>query len=148
MMDFAGLPPEHNSARMFAGAGSAPMLATAAAWQGLAAELGSSAFAFASQTSALAGSAWQGPASAAMADAAATYVGWLNAAAVQAEQAASQARLAAAAFEAARAATVHPAIISVNRARLLRLVAWNVLGQSARRSQPPRPSMSRCGPRM
>ena len=34
------LPPEINSLRMFSGAGSAPMLEAAAAWQGLAEELG------------------------------------------------------------------------------------------------------------
>jgi len=38
-MDFALLPPELNSARMYAGPGSAPMLAVAAAWDGLAADL-------------------------------------------------------------------------------------------------------------
>ena len=38
-MDFGALPPEINSARMYSGPGSAPMLAAAAAWAGLAAEL-------------------------------------------------------------------------------------------------------------
>lgn len=37
--NFAVLPPEVNSARVFAGAGSAPMLAAAAAWDDLASEL-------------------------------------------------------------------------------------------------------------
>jgi PPE-repeat protein len=36
-MDFAMLPPEINSGRMYAGPGSGPMLAAAAAWDGLAA---------------------------------------------------------------------------------------------------------------
>ena len=35
-MDFAMLPPEVNSGRMYAGPGSGPMLAAAAAWDGLA----------------------------------------------------------------------------------------------------------------
>ncbi|MGF2946904.1 PPE domain-containing protein, partial [Mycobacterium sp. Lab-001] len=35
-MSFLVLPPEVNSLRMFAGAGSAPMLSAAAAWEGLA----------------------------------------------------------------------------------------------------------------
>ncbi|MFT7896848.1 PPE domain-containing protein, partial [Mycobacterium tuberculosis] len=39
-MNFSVLPPEINSGRMFFGAGSGPMLAAAAAWDGLAAELG------------------------------------------------------------------------------------------------------------
>ena len=42
-MDFGSLPPEINSARMYAGPGSGPMLAAASAWDGLAAELGSAA---------------------------------------------------------------------------------------------------------
>ncbi len=40
MVNFSVLPPEINSGRMFFGAGSGPMLAAAAAWDGLAAELG------------------------------------------------------------------------------------------------------------
>lgn len=39
-MSFVVLPPEINSLRMFIGAGTAPMLAAAAAWDGLAEELG------------------------------------------------------------------------------------------------------------
>ncbi|WP_016721319.1 PPE domain-containing protein, partial [Mycobacterium tuberculosis] len=38
-MNFAVLPPEVNSARIFAGAGLGPMLAAASAWDGLAEEL-------------------------------------------------------------------------------------------------------------
>lgn len=63
--------------------------------------------------------------------AAAPYLGWLSAAAAQAQQAATQTRLAAAAFEAALAATVHPAIISANRALFVSLVVSNLLGQNA-----------------
>ncbi len=33
-MDFAILPPEINSGRMYAGPGAGPMLAAAAAWDG------------------------------------------------------------------------------------------------------------------
>ena len=39
-MDFLALPPEINSALMYAGAGSGPLFVAAAAWDGLAAELG------------------------------------------------------------------------------------------------------------
>ena len=35
-MNFSVLPPEVNSARMYVGAGSGPMLEAAAAWDGLA----------------------------------------------------------------------------------------------------------------
>src|SRR5260221_98639 len=42
-MSFLTLPPEINSLLMYSGAGSAPMLEAATAWNGLAAELGSAA---------------------------------------------------------------------------------------------------------
>jgi PPE-repeat protein len=56
-MSFMVLPPEINSLLMFSGAGSAPMLEAAAAWDGLASELGSAASSFGSVTSGLAGQA-------------------------------------------------------------------------------------------
>lgn len=130
-MDFARFPPERNSWRMFAGPGPSPILAAAAAWRGLATELGSCATAFARLTAGLAGSSWQGAASAVMLDAVAPYVAWLSEASVDAELAATQARLAAGAFEAARAATVPPQIISTNRAALIRLVSANLFGLNA-----------------
>lgn len=63
MAHFSVLPPEINSLRMYLGAGSAPMLQAAAAWDGLAAELGTAASSFSSVTTGLTGQAWQGPAS-------------------------------------------------------------------------------------
>jgi hypothetical protein len=75
MVNFMVLPPEINSVLMFSGAGSAPMLEAAAAWDGLASELGSAASSFSSVTSGLVGQAWQGPASQAMAAAATPYTG-------------------------------------------------------------------------
>ena len=83
-MNFTVLPPEINSARMYSGAGPAPMLAAAAAWDGLAADLHASVASFESVTSGLTAS-WQGAASAAMTAAAAPYLGWLSVAARQAE---------------------------------------------------------------
>ncbi len=38
-MDFGAMPPEINSARIYAGPGAGPMLAAAAAWDEPAAEL-------------------------------------------------------------------------------------------------------------
>lgn len=105
-MDFGALPPEVNSVRMYAGPGSAPMVAAASAWNGLAAELSSAATGYETVITQLSSEGWLGPASAAMAEAVAPYVAWMSAAAAQAEQAATQARAAAAAFEAAFAATV------------------------------------------
>jgi PPE-repeat protein len=65
-VDFGALPPEVNSARMYAGPGSGPMLAAASAGDGLAAELASAASSYASVVSGLAGGSWPGLASASM----------------------------------------------------------------------------------
>lgn len=130
-MSFLVLPPEINSTLMYAGAGSAPMLAAATAWDGLAAELGSAAQSFSSITSALAGEAWQGAASAAMVSTAAQYSAMLSAAATQAQSAAAQAQTIASAFESAVVATVHPALVSANRSELVQLVVSNLFGQNA-----------------
>ena len=130
-MNFSMLPPEVNSARLFSGAGSAPMLAAATAWNGLADELASASSSFSWLTSGLASQAWQGPASAAMTATAAHYAGWLSAAAGQATGAAAQAQAVADAFEAARAATIHPLTVRANRKGLVRLVLSNFFGQNA-----------------
>jgi PPE-repeat protein len=129
-LDFAMLPPEVNSARMYSGAGSGPMLAAASAWNGLAAELHSTALSYGKVLTALSSEEWHGPASAAMAAAALPYVAWMSTTAAQAEQAATQAVAAAAAYEAAFAATVAPPVIAANRAQLTSLVATNVMGQN------------------
>ncbi|BCO86721.1 PPE family protein (plasmid) [Mycobacterium paraintracellulare] len=129
-MDFAALPPEINSARMYAGPGSGPMLAAAATWDGLADELYTAATSYSSVVSGLTSGPWLGPSSAAMAAAAAPYVAWLTATAAQAEQTASQARAAAAAYESAFAMTVPPPVIAANRGLLATLIATNFLGQN------------------
>ncbi|QUR68737.1 PPE domain-containing protein [Mycobacterium spongiae] len=66
-MNYSVLPPEINSLRMFASPGSVPLLNAAAAWNGLASELGAAASSFSSVISGLAGDSWQGAAAAAMA---------------------------------------------------------------------------------
>jgi PPE-repeat protein len=128
-MDFGLLPPEINSGRMYAGPGSEPMLAAAAAWDGLAAELHSTAVSYESVISGLA-AGWQGPSSATMAAAVAPYLAWMSSTASQAEQTANQARAAAAAYETAFAATVPPPAIVANRAALMSLIATNLFGQN------------------
>src|SRR6201993_5170766 len=125
-MSFLVSPPEVTSALMHAGAGSGPMVAAAAAWDGLVAELGSAAQSFSSVTAGLAGDAWQGAASAAMLSTAAQYSGVLTAAANQAQTAAAQAQTVASDFEAALAATVHPVLVSANRNQLVQLVMSNL----------------------
>ena len=128
--EFVLLPPEVNSARMYAGPRSQTMWAAAAAWDGLAAQLSSAASAFGSTVSGLTGATWLGPASLSMAAAAAPFVEWLSATSVQAERVANQARLSAGAFEAAFAATVPPTMVAANRAQLTALIATNILGQN------------------
>lgn len=129
-MDFAFLPPEINSGRMYTGPGAAPMLQAAAAWDGLSAELTSAAASYASEIDGLTGGPWQGPSSQSMAAAVAGYVQWMNTTAAQAEEAASQAKAAVAAYEAAFAATVPPPVIEANRALLMMLIATNIIGQN------------------
>jgi PPE-repeat protein len=129
-MDFGALPPEINSALMYAGPGSGPMLAASTAWDGLATELGTAATSYNSLVSTLTSGPWTGPSSTAMAASAAPYVAWMNTTAAQAEEAANGARAAAAAYEAAFAATVSPAAIAANRAQLMMLVATNFFGQN------------------
>jgi PPE-repeat protein len=129
-MDFATLPPEVNSARMYAGPGSGPMLAAAAAWESIATELYSAANSYQSVISGLTSGQWLGPSSVTMAAAAASYVAWMSATAAQADQTASQATAAASAYEAAFVATVPPEEVAANRTLLMQLVATNVLGQN------------------
>jgi PPE-repeat protein len=129
-VDFGALPPEINSGRMYAGAGSGPLLAAAAAWDGLAAELGSAATSYRSVVSELTDAAWVGPSSLSMAAAAAPYAAWMNTTATAAEQTASQLTSAIAAYEAAFSATVPPPIIAANRSLLAMLVATNIVGQN------------------
>ncbi|OBH82275.1 PPE family protein [Mycobacterium scrofulaceum] len=130
MLDFGALPPEINSGRMYVGAGSGPLLAAAAAWDELAAELQAAGASYNSAVEALATGPWTGPSSIAMAAAAAPYVAWIHATGAQAEEAGAQAKLAAGAYEAAFAATVPPPVIATNRALLATLIATNILGQN------------------
>jgi len=116
---------------MYAGPGSAPLLAAAANWSAMATELHYTATSYASVIADLSDSAWQGPSAASMSAAAAPYAAWLKATAVGAEETALKATAAAGAYEAAYAATVPPPVIAANRALLASLVATNFLGQNA-----------------
>src|SRR3984957_752308 len=129
-MDFGIYPPEINSARMYAGPGSGPMLAAAEAWQGLAAELHSAANSYQSVVSGLTAGSWSGPSSASMAAAAASYSAWLTAAATQAEETAAQAKSAVTAYQAAFTSTVPPTMVAANRSQLTTLVATNLFGRN------------------
>lgn len=126
-MDFGALPPEINSARMYSGSGSEPLLVAAAAWDKLADDLYGTASTFHSIVVALTDEDWRGDAADAMAAAVTPYLRWLTKTAEHAEAVAGQARAAASAFENAFAATVPPAVIDANRARLASLAADNVV---------------------
>ncbi|ULP45086.1 PPE family protein [Mycobacterium lentiflavum] len=129
-MDFGALPPEVNSARLYAGAGSTSLIAAASAWNSLAAELNSAALGYESVISQLSSEEWLGPASAAAVQALTPYVTWVKTTAAQAEEAAQQLSSASAAFEAAFASVVPPPVIAQNRALLTQALQTNVLGQN------------------
>jgi len=130
-MDYAMLPPEVNSGRMYAGPGAGSLLTAAAAWDELAAELHTTAANYQSVISGLTSGSWQGVSATRMAAAASPYITWLSATGTQAEQTGAQAKAAAAAHAAAFAMTVPPAEITANRAQLATLVATNFFGQNA-----------------
>ena len=130
MLNFGALPPEINSAKMYAGPGSGSLLAASAAWNALAAEMRSAATNYDAVITSLVSEGWLGPASQKMSAAIAPYLEWLNTTAVQAEQVGAQANAAAAAYEAAFAATVPPPVVAANRTLQANLVASNIFGQN------------------
>ena len=129
-MDFGALPPEVNSARIYAGPGSAPLRNASAAWNLLAAELEQTATGYQSTIDTLADDEWRGPTSAAMVAAVDPYIDWMNTTAAKAGHTAAQASAAATAYETAYAMTVPPVAVAANRAQLAMLVATNVVGQN------------------
>lgn len=128
--EFGALPPEINSAMLYSGAGSQPLIAAACAWDALAAELESYTVACSSVLSHLQREGWLGPTSLAMADAVTPYLLWVAATAEQVAEAANKARAAAAAYEAALQAMVPPEVVAANRAHVATLVGSNLFGQN------------------
>lgn len=126
-MEFIALPPEVTSALIYAGPGAGSLVAASAAWQELATNLEDTAEIYRSVLSSLAGS-WHGASALAMAQAAAPYVVWLNTTAVQTQQTAAAAEVAAAAFSSTQASMVHPSVVLANRTRLMHLLATNWFG--------------------
>ena len=129
-MSFSLFPPEINSALMFSGAGSGPLLEAAAAWDGLAADLDSTATQYQTLITNLTTGPWLGPSSAQMAAATAPYIAWLQGTSATAAQTGAQAQVAAAAYQSAYASMVPLPEIAANRALLAELVANNFLGQN------------------
>ncbi|UMB71236.1 PPE family protein, SVP subgroup [Mycobacterium paraterrae] len=130
-MDFVSCPPEINSARMYTGAGSEPLLAAARAWGALADELHSAADSYQAVTTELTTGSWLGAASASMSAASSSYAAWLRVTAARAEHSCLQAKSAAAAYQTALSATVPPPMVAANRSELLTLVATNLLGENS-----------------
>src|SRR5271166_5911604 len=129
-MSFSLIPPEINSALMFSGAGSGPLMEAAAAWNSLAADLESTATQYQTLVTNLVTGSWLGPSSARMASATAPYIAWLHGTAATAAQTGVQAQAAAAAYQTAYASMVPLPTIAENRAELATLVANNFLGQN------------------
>lgn len=115
---------------MYAGAGATPLLTAAAAWNGIAAELSTTAISFESVVTSLTTEQWMGPASLTMAAAVQPFLAWLLATAESSAFAAAQAMSSAAAFETAYAMIVPPAEVAANRAQMARLIATNTFGQN------------------
>jgi PPE-repeat protein len=129
-MSFSLIPPEINSALMYTGAGSGPLLEAATAWDELAADLEATATQYQTAVTNLTTGTWLGPSSAHMAAAAEPYIAWLQTTATEAAQTGAQAKAAAAAYGTAYASMVPPPVISANRAELATLVSNNFLGQN------------------
>lgn len=127
-MDYGAQPPEINSGRMYSGVGSGPLMASAAAYQALAAELGTAATSIIGTLDALAAASWLGPSSMSMLSAAMPYVTWLLSHAAQAEQRALLHGQSVNAFETAFASVIPPAQIAENRTELATLIATNFMG--------------------
>src|ERR1700716_543092 len=128
-VDFGALPPEVNSARMYAGAGSTSLTTAASAWRSLAAELNSAGLGYENVITQLSSEEWLGAPSTKAAQALTPYVTWMKTTATQAEQAATQLDAASAAFETAFESVVPPPLIAQNRALLLQALQSNVFGQ-------------------
>lgn len=129
-MYFSWLPPETNSGNLYAGPGSGPLRAAAASWDRLAGELQAAADDYAAAVAGLTAETWSGPSAESMAAAAEPYAAWMSGTAATAAEAAAQAQAAAAAYETAYAAVVPPEVVADNRARLISLLATNLVGQN------------------
>ena len=129
-MSFSLIPPEINSALMFSGAGSGPLLEASAAWNSLATDLESTATQYQTLVTNLVTGSWLGPSSVQMASATAPYIAWLQGTAATAAQTGAQAQAAAGAYQSAYASMVPLPVIEANRTELATLVSNNFLGQN------------------
>ncbi|OBH08628.1 PPE family protein [Mycobacterium sp. E3247] len=122
-------PPEVTSTLIHSGPGAGSLIEAAGAWQSLGVELENSVAVYASVLSSLIES-WDGSSSMAMLQAVQPYLIWLRTTAQQAQQMATSAESAAAAFSDVQSAVVQPAVVAANRTRLAQLLATNTFGQN------------------
>ena len=116
VFDFAAMPPEVTSTLVYTGPGAAPLMAAAASYANLAAEVSSTATQWESIISLLTTESWTGGGSLAAAAAAQPIITYLTETAATLEQASAQATASAAAFEGAYMGVVNPALVYANRA--------------------------------
>jgi PPE-repeat protein len=123
------MPPEVTSALIHSGPGAESLIEASGAWQELGANLEDSAENYLAALSSLTGT-WHGPSAAAMVQAVEPYLAWLQTTAQQAQQTASSAMAAAAAFNSVRAAVVPAAQVTANRMQLVQLLANDRFGSN------------------
>ena len=111
-MEWHGMPPEVNTARLMLGAGPAPMLQAAAGWEALAISLETQADELAASLAALT-SAWSGSASEQAVSSTMPMVVWLRTVSMQAMKRAMQAIAQANAYSAAMATT--PPLVEIEQ---------------------------------
>ena len=128
MIDFAALPPEINSGRMYAGPGPGSLQMAAAAWQAVADGLLASGVGMAATSGALITGPWTGPSSALMGMSSTQFVAWVLLTAATAEKAAAAATGAVGAYDMAFAATIPPWEVERNQITTATLIATNFLG--------------------
>jgi PPE-repeat protein len=114
VIDFAALPPEINSGRMYTGAGAGPLTEAAIGWEMAAAGMFAAAASFEATAGGLAAS-WMGPSSLSMSTAAQVMVAQYMAYGIQCEHSAAAAWAAAASYSTAFASHVPPPAIEANR---------------------------------
>ncbi len=129
-MDFAMLPPEVNSGRLYGGPGPASLAGAVAPWDRLAAQLRTAAAGCHAVASTLLARS-QGPAARQTAASVAAHAEWLRTTATLCAEAAAHAAAAVRAHETALAATVPPLVVGANRTRRISLAVNNVLGQTS-----------------
>ena len=127
VLDFAAIPPEITSSLIYSGASSAPLMAAAAAYANLGAEITTTATQWESIVSLLTSEQWTGGGSAAAAAAAQPIIAYLTQTAATLEQASAQAMASAAAFDAVYAAVVPPPLVVANRTTQAALLPFAII---------------------